>query len=367
MLFNKLLEGVQVIDFDMRYLYVNESVAKQVMVTVDELLGQRMLDKFPSLADSDVYRKIKLCMKKRQACNMINKFEHLDGSIAWFDLRIEPVDDGVIIFSLDITHEKQMEDDLVSMNSGIDNMVEKRTRELCESLERERELNELKTKFVSIASHQFRTPLTSIILSASLVEQYGTDLMELEKLNKHFHRIKSSATHLVSVLNDFLDLDQLESKKLHYEPVSVNLKEYVDDLFDNLNPLCKKNQQLTLVHSPKISTITIDPQIMKSVLLNLISNAIKYSDEEKEIILRCETKSHQLVFEVIDQGMGIPEIEQENLFNKFYRASNAREIQGSGLGLNIVKQYVELAQGTIDFSSIENKGSVFRVSLPQYN
>ncbi len=363
--FDRLYEGVQVIDKDMRYLYVNQAVADQCMQSIDDLIGNRMIDKFPSLKGSEVYARIQECMNTGSPTEMLNQFEQLDGSKGWFELRMEAVDDGVIIFSFDVTRQKQLEEKVSKMNFEIETLVEERTKELMDDLKKEMDLNSFKAKFVSMASHQFRTPLTSIILSTDLVESYGNDLVEKEKITKHFDRIKSSANHMVSVLNDFLSFDELSSGKKRYWPTRTDLVTFIGDIKETLNPILKDNQQIITEIYQTSKEVFIDQQIIKAVMLNLLSNAIKYSPEESRIRLKMQQKNNHFCFEVCDNGIGIPKKEQDMLFNSFFRASNAQNIQGSGLGLNIVKQYVDLANGSIEFDSTEGKGTRFIVEIPE--
>lgn len=363
--FDNLREGVQVIDHEMRYFYVNEAVAIQCRQTREEILGQRMLDKFPSLRGSEVYRKIELCMKTRKPCKMINEFEHLDGSIGWFDLRMEAVDQGVILFSFDITSEVDLKRDLKKMTDEFETIVEERTRKLEDRLRREQELNEMKVRFVSMASHQFRTPLTSIILSAALIEQFGEDIQKKEMLASHFNRIKSSANDMVAILNNFLTNDQSESEKLVYEPECIEFRVLIDEILDILSPLLKANQRFDVSVDPEHCFPSVDRYAVKTILLNLLSNAIKYSTSGSVITLRSVLDRVQLYIEIGDEGMGIPIGEQGKLFGKFFRASNVKDIQGSGLGLNIVQQFVELAKGKIHYESVEGEGTTFKVSIPQ--
>lgn len=364
-IFNKLIEGVQVIDREMRYLYLNEVVAQQCKSTIEELLGERMLDKFPTLAGTPVYSKIENCMLTGNSYTLINEFTHNDGSLGWFDLRIEPIDDGVIIFSFDITPQKLIEKELNELNANFDSKIIEKTSELEECFRKQKELSDYKTNFVSIASHQFRTPLTSIILSASMVEQYGSELMEKEKMVSHFGRIKSSANHMVSVLNDFLSLEDADSVKFKNTPTLLDFHSFAQSVIDSVDPLLKDGQKIELKINPIPCDIFFDEELTRGILLNLLSNAIKYSAAGSLIILKGALTPDAFEFEVKDQGIGIPEKDQSKLFSQFYRASNAISEQGTGLGLNIVKQFVDKVGGEVRFDSIEGEGSTFHISLPQ--
>ncbi|RAW02387.1 PAS domain-containing sensor histidine kinase [Pseudochryseolinea flava] len=230
------------------------------------------------------------------------------------------------------------------------------------ALDRERELNELKSKFVSIASHEFRTPLSTIMSSASLIKQYN-ERQEGEKVDKHVLRIKSSVNHLTGILNDFLSLGKLEEGKVEMVKENFVLNDFLHEVKEELTPTLKHGQSLMVNEIPSV-VVNSDQRILRNILFNLISNASKYSEEEKSISVTCSIENMHINFLIRDEGIGIPEEDQKHMFDRFFRASNAGNIQGTGLGLNIVRRYVELLNGKISFSSTYGKGSVFKVVIP---
>jgi signal transduction histidine kinase len=231
------------------------------------------------------------------------------------------------------------------------------------SLERERELNELKSKFVSIASHEFRTPLSSVLSSASLIDQYNKR-GEHEKINKHIHRIKSSVNQLTGILNDFLSLGKLEEGKVDIAHELITPADFLKEVKEEITGSLKDGQTLEINCGEKFPEIVVDPRILRNILFNLITNASKYSETHKSISLGCQVENELLIFEVADQGIGIPEEDQKHMFDRFFRASNAGTVQGTGLGLNIVKRYVELLNGQVSFTSTYGSGTTFKVILP---
>ncbi|WP_317897693.1 PAS domain-containing sensor histidine kinase [Aurantibacillus circumpalustris] len=269
-----------------------------------------------------------------------------------------------VAFITDITARKQAEQELKQLNEKLEQRVSERTAELEAALDREKELNEMKSRFVSMASHEFRTPLSAVLSSVSLIDQY-THAEHEEKRKKHVERIKSSVKNLTDILNDFLSLDKLEQGKVDIDFQHFNLEEFGADAIDEVNNMLKKGQEIHY-HYTGQKEIRQDKRILRNVLLNLLSNACKYSEEDKRIELKIICVPETISIVVTDQGIGIPEQEQKNLFEKFYRAKNAVHIQGTGLGLNIVKRYLELIQGNISFTSIKNQGTTFTVTLPGY-
>lgn len=293
-----------------------------------------------------------------------------DGTFYWVDTTIVPFlnEEGkpyqYLAIRSDITQRKLAEEQLLKINEDLENKVKERTLELTHALEKEKELNEMKSRFVSIASHEFRTPLSAILSSTSLVEHYVNPDQE-EKRKKHVDRIKSSVRNLTSILDDFLSLEKLEQGKVEAHNSEFNLKEFIEDGVEEMEGMSKrKHQKINLKYEGE-EEVYQDKKILRNVMLNLLSNAVKYSPEGKEIHVSATVIDGKVSLSVRDEGIGIPEEAQKSLFDKFFRAKNATNIQGTGLGLNIVKRYVELIDGRISFVSKENIGTTFTVEFPK--
>lgn len=257
-------------------------------------------------------------------------------------------------------------EDLNSTITALEKEIQVRKKaeeEARKALDRERELNELKSKFVSIASHEFRTPLSTVLSSASLINQY-VERKEIDKVNKHVMRIKSSVNHLTSILNDFLSLGKLEEGKVDVKKEAIQIAEFLKDVKEEITPTLKPGQKLKVSCEPELESVIADSRILRNILFNLISNASKYSEPEKTVAVECFVDKANVRFTIRDEGIGIPVEDQKHMFDRFFRASNAGNVQGTGLGLNIVKRYVELLDGTISFSSAFGKGSIFTVTIP---
>jgi two-component system, LuxR family, sensor kinase FixL len=241
--------------------------------------------------------------------------------------------------------------------------LRKNELELRKAFEKERELNTLKSRFVSMASHEFRTPLSTILSSADLLEMYTTQEQQDKRL-KHTTRIKSAVNNLISILNDFLSLSKLEEGKIEISPVEFNLEGFCEEVMDDVQALLKPGQIFQHHGLRPDIVIFLDKKMLKNILINLFSNAIKYSDPGKTIDCFVEIKDNELWVSVQDHGIGIPEEEQQHLFTRFFRAHNAENIPGTGLGLNIVKRYIELMNGRINFESILGEGTTFHIHIP---
>lgn len=256
--------------------------------------------------------------------------------------------------------------DLEKANRFLQEQISERKKaeeETKKALEKERELNDLKTKFVSIASHEFRTPLSTVLSSVSLIGQYKEKGL-LDKIDKHIQRIKSSVNHLTAILNDFLSLGKLEEGRIEVLIEVVDIVAFMNEVQEEIKNTLKEGQHIQVSYNLTEKTIPLDRRIFRNILFNLISNAIKYSAPEKQISIHCTVADNILTVGIQDEGIGIPENDIKHLFDRFFRASNATNIQGTGLGLNIVKRYVDLLNGRISFKSQEGKGSTFTVTLP---
>lgn len=249
----------------------------------------------------------------------------------------------------------------------LDITAQKRTElEMHENLNREKELNEMKSRFVSMASHEFRTPLSTIISSATIIGKYHETDQQAQR-EKHVDRIKRSVANLTAILNDFLSLEKLESGAMTFKPQRISLQEFIIELQEEFEALKKVNQKLITDFKLGIDTVFCDPVIIKNCCLNLLSNATKYSKEDDLIEFTLHVDQKEFHVRVKDHGIGIPPDEQKDLFTRFFRANNVTNIQGTGLGLNIVKRYVDLLGGEISFESALNKGTTFDIVIPSKN
>jgi signal transduction histidine kinase len=234
--------------------------------------------------------------------------------------------------------------------------------QLREAFEREKELGELKSKFVSLASHEFRTPLTTILSSAYLVSQYKS-YDDQPKREKHIEKIVSSVNMLDDILSDFLSVGRIEEGKIKVKVTKFDVSDFINVYINQLNPILKNGQKIIQEYKGDSTVDFLDQNLFKHILMNLISNAIKFSPENSAIHLSISNFKNRLTLSVKDEGIGIPEEDIKHLFERFYRATNASNIQGTGLGLHIVAKYAELMNGTILCKSHTGKGTEFIVTF----
>lgn len=248
---------------------------------------------------------------------------------------------------------KQLKDTLAQLEISRD--------ELTKALSKEKELSDLKSRFVSMASHEFRTPLSTILSSASLVAKY-TETEEQEKRDKHILRIKSSVNNLTSLLNEFLSIGKIEDGKIIANNINFNIRELITALCTELESIAKKDQQIVYTHTGE-EMVFLDPSLLRNVITNLLSNAIKFSSDNGIIKVTSAVTPADIIITVEDSGVGISKEDQEHLFERFFRGANVTNIQGTGLGLHIVGRYIEIMDGKIEFFSELEKGTRFIITF----
>ncbi|MGY4538375.1 two-component system sensor kinase FixL [Mucilaginibacter sp. UYNi724] len=306
-----------------------------------------------------------------------------DGTIFPFRLGLSEVQfSGRRIFTgfiHDLSKEKAAEQKLKDYSAHLEELVEERTLTLKKTvqalqvaqddlnvlLDKEKELSLLKSRFVSMASHEFRTPLTSVKLSASLIEKYAEPLKS-EHISKHVGKIKNAVGNLTIILNDFLSLEKLEAGKEEVSYTDFDLVKFAEEITEEMQVMAKKNQNIIYLHEGTNSMVRLDQNLLKNCVNNLITNAIKYSGENTFIDFNTEINETHCIITVKDNGIGIPEADQKHLFEAFFRAHNTGTIPGTGLGLNIVTRYAGLMNGSVDFKSVVNQGTLFTISFPNH-
>lgn len=390
-LFKSATEGIIVIDSWGEIQLVNPKAQELFRYEEGELLGKKIETLIPQrYARRHVDHRMNYAQQPK-ARNMGGNFDlqarRKDDSEFPVEVSLSPFStsdgDYIVSFIIDISLRKAQEialleanHQILNLNTDLEERVQQRTRELARALEeleqskqevmraleKERQLNDMKTKFVTIASHEFRTPLATILSSASLIGRYSLSEEE-DKRQKHVQRIKSTVNNLTEILNDFLSLGKLEEGQIRNVPVVFNLPEFCRELIDELRSVCKENQHVQYHHEGE-AEVCIDRHLLKNVLINLISNAAKYSGEGKDIYLITQRSTEKLTVEIKDQGIGISEQDLPYVFDRFFRAQNSGTIQGTGLGLNIVYKYIQLMQGDIRMESKLNAGTKVCLELP---
>jgi hypothetical protein len=300
-------------------------------------------------------------------------------------------DTYVMVLITDITERKKKKDEIKELNHSLEKKVSQRTEDLKNTiiklenvnknlqqevqkrqqaenriknaLAKEKELNELKSKFLSLVSHEFKTPLSGILSSATLTGKYTTSDQQVKR-DKHLQTIKNKVRYLTGILNDFLSLERLESGKVNYKFEKFSLKSLINEVIYNANITLKSNQELNYNQNYENIILIQDKGVLELALSNILGNAIKYSKEDASIVLQISTNASKVKFEIKDQGLGIPETDQKHIFDRYFRAENVANQQGTGIGLNITKTHIENLGGQISFTSQEGKGTTFYITIP---
>lgn len=241
--------------------------------------------------------------------------------------------------------------------------LRRKEKETRSALLKERELSDMKSRFVQMASHEFRTPMSSILSSAELLEVY-LETGRHEKCPRNIERIKKAVHHLTGILNEFLSLSKLEMNNIKNSPILFNFDEFAGQLIESLDSILKKGQTINYEGFGTPQAICLDKSFLNHILTNLLSNAIKYSKENQTIQFKAQKENRKFILIVQDQGIGISAADQKHLFGRFFRGHNVENVPGTGLGLNIAKKYVELMNGHIEFESKLGQGTTFKVAIP---
>jgi len=378
------IDGIITIDSRGKMESINPAALKLFGYSAEEVMGQNisMLMPEPDQSAHDHYLEHYQHTREKHIIGKGREVKGLrkDGSTFPFRLAVSEVQylDRIIYtgFIHDLSKEKEAEERLREYAAELENLVEERTRSLKKtvtalreakeevsiSLEKEKELNQMKSRFVSMASHEFRTPLSSVQLSASLIEKYA-EPYENPQIAKHVHKIKNAVGNLTTILNDFLSLERLEAGRVEPAFHEFDLVKLAEEITEEMQMIAKQDQNIIYQHTGLQSVVMLDQNLLKNCMINLINNAIKYSGENTFIEFNTEINERQCIVTIKDNGIGIPDTDQKHLFQPFFRAHNTGSIPGTGLGLNIVLRYAGLMNGEVQFESKINKGTTFILSF----
>ncbi|MDJ0705633.1 MAG: PAS domain-containing sensor histidine kinase [Leptolyngbyaceae cyanobacterium MO_188.B28] len=374
LILNAVGEGVYGLDLNGNVTFVNPAAAAMINWPMEKLIGQSMHAVLHhSHPDGSPY--------PREACPIYAAFQ--DGSVRRITHEVfwrndgtsfpveyisTPMHDedgqliGAVVTFRDITERRWAEEVLQRTNEELELKVQERTAELQRANRQLQELSEMRSRFVSMVCHEFRNPLNNIALSVSSLQRYN-DQLSLEQKNDYLQTVNTNVERMTMMIDDILVISKIEAKVLEVQPETLDVAAFCQDLL--------REPEYSRPHTPiqfscrsRQLMADLDPRLLRPILSNLLSNAVRYTPDEKAIYLKLAKRHNQLIFQVQDDGIGIPLEDKPHMFEPFHRGRNVSNIPGTGLGLSIVKQFVELQRGAIEVSSRVGIGSTFTVRLP---
>lgn len=391
-LLNAVSEGVIIVNEQQQIVDANISAANMFGYEREELLEKPLNLLIPKKYKGEHHAHVSGFMEKQESRQMGHGRDlhgaRKDGSTFPVEAGLNPFsvkeNNYVMALVIDITIRKQQEAKIQELYEDLEKKVVLRTKELSATiaeleaenklriqaekdakaaLKKEQELNELKTKFLSLVSHEFKTPLSSILTSSMLLGKYKLTEQQAKR-DRHIKIISDKVHYLNNILNDFLSVEKLEKGKVNYKLSTFKVSKVINEVVYNANMLLKDGQYINYPDDIDGYSLYQDEKIIELALSNIVNNAIKYSSENTQIDIFITQNDTITTFRIKDNGIGIPEKEQKNIFNRYFRAENALLVQGTGIGLNIVKSHLENLHGSISFESIENEGTTFTIQIP---
>lgn len=323
---------------DKKYLYINP-VAEAITEYNEEAVKHKSFEDFSELATLKINESDDVVIKLKRAYNLNNiSLEKLNGKKLTINLSKFPIFDknGEVRYILGLADEAKHSDS---------------------------EVNFMKNKFISIVSHEFRTPLTTIMLSSDLLRRYGDNWLADEK-DKHYDRIKNTVLSMTKMIENILNITKLDEGNYKLNKEQIDLPSFCKAHAENIEFSTNFSSRINFNFNGDSNNIYLDETLIGLIITNLLSNAVKYNKNFMPIDFNVLRGDHTLIFEIEDRGIGIPQEDQPKLFDLFHRAKNVGHIGGYGLGLALVKQCVDLHSGAIKFHSEENLGTKFMVTIP---
>jgi PAS domain S-box-containing protein len=374
LILNAVGEGIYGLDLSGNVTFVNPAAAAMIGWSAEELIGKSMhAVMHHSLADGQPYQRedcpIYAAFQDGSVRRITNEvFWRKDGTSFPVEYISTPMRDeegqviGTVVTFRDITQRRWAEEILQRANEELEQKVQERTVELQAANQQLRQLSEMRSRFVSMVCHEFRNPLNTIALSVSSLNRYETQLRPEEKTD-YLLAINTNVERMTQMIDDILVIGKIEAKVLEVNPQPLNLVAFCQGLL--AEPDYRRPQApLQFVCRSHQFWAEVDERLLRSVLGNLLSNAIRYSPALGRITLKLSKRQNVAIFRVEDEGMGIPLCDRRDLFKPFHRGRNVSNIPGTGLGLSIVKQFVDLQNGTITVTSRQGQGTTFVVRLP---
>jgi len=358
---SQVASGVTIADArdpELPLIYVNPGFEKMTGYSAAEAIGRSCRFLQGEERDQSGLETLRAALKNGESCVVRLRNFKKDGTLFHNELHISAVRDPAGA----LTHFVGIQIDVTERVRARESL-ERSERQTRQALEREEELNEIKSKFISMVSHEFRTPMTGMHSSAALLRRFGEKLGK-EKIERHLLNIETSLKRMNRLLDDVLFFSRSEADRIEVVRQPVALENYINGLLENLNSIHPDRAVEVINELEDENEFYLDPDMLDHIFHNLIGNAFKYSPPESLVDLHLSRDGNHLEFRVTDRGIGIPVKDQDHLFEAFHRAENVGTRQGTGLGLNIALRAVELLGGNLSFVSEQGSGSTFIARIP---
>ncbi len=349
---DNMLEGVQIIGFDWRYIYVNDSLVMHAKYSKEELLGSTVMEKYPGIEKTEIFKVYQRCFNERTSIHLENEFIFPDGSKGWFKFSFEPVPEGIFILSMDITEQKKAEQQIGELNASLEQKVKERTAQF-DAVSRELEA------FSYSISHELRAPLRAINGYAKILEEDYHSLFD-ENAKRLLGVVQENSQRMGQLIDDLLAFSRLGRKEI--QMVVVNMTKLVKSVVEDIKII----EPSARIRIQELHPGWGDVALLKQVLVNFISNAVKYSSKEKASLVEIKSKivGEDVVYSISDNGAGFDMAYVDKLFKVFQRLHTLEEFEGTGVGLAIVQRIIAKHGGKVWAEGEIGKGATFYFSLP---
>jgi len=372
-IFDQLIEGVQIIDPEWKYAYINQAAAAQGKREREDLLGFTMMECYPGIDQTDLFVVLSDCMTKNHNKEIVNEFRFPDGSTGYFLLRIEKIDEGILILSFDVTDQKRAELIIKRNNERLEDLVKTRTKELLEHkllIEKQirhlKELNSTKDKFFSIVAHDLMSPLISL-KSLSTILSFGLENLDMKEINELNKDLVLSVDNTIKLANDLISWARIQMNQHETHLQIVNAHKITSEVFELYRESAKKKGVDLKYKVDENETIYGDKNQIAFIIRNLVNNALKFSYEEGKVMVSIKPSSKDMVLITVqDDGAGIPKEILSKIFETgiIKSAEGTKGERGTGLGLLLCNEFIKLNGGKIKIQSELNKGTTVKVWLP---
>jgi len=353
-IFDRMLEGVQIIDFNWRYVYVNDSVAKHGRYTKEELTGSTMMERYPGIENSEVFKVMQKCMNDRKAKHFENEFTFPDNSKGWFELSIQAAPEGLVVLSIDISERKKAEEEIRKLNEELEKKINERTSQL-------QAVNKELESFSYSVSHDLRAPLRAVDGYSKIIEEEYSGSLDDEG-RRLLGVVQYNARKMGDLIDDLLAFSRLGKKEL--QKTTIDMIDLTEGAIMELSKLVEHKAEIKI---QKLDSVKADYSLMNQVMVNLISNAIKYSSKKEKSIVEISStkKDGEIVFTIKDNGVGFDMLYVHKLFGVFQRLHTSEEFDGTGVGLAIVHRIINKHGGKIWAEGKVGESASFHFSLPE--